>query len=206
VIAPLLERHQRVAVLIVDAMRADLWLRLRGPMLELLPGRRLIERWAVVPEPTRTAEAMAALYSGQPVAAGATPGEPVPPFVHLGYESRVVRASEREPRWSEVRAAWAGGPRLTVVVAGGVDERLHRTPVELAAFLDEAATALSRRLLPTLQELPATVPLVILADHGFRESASWGRGGESRYTHGGLSLAESVVPVAVFEVSGSGRP
>jgi hypothetical protein len=47
--------------------------------------------------------------------------------------------------------------------------------------------------------LPADVPLVILADHGFRENREWGRGREGRYGHGGLSLEESVVPVVVFD-------
>ncbi|MBO0708873.1 MAG: hypothetical protein J2P44_10960, partial [Candidatus Dormibacteraeota bacterium] len=49
VVAPLLRTHGRVAVLIVDAMRADLWLRLRASLPRALPGRRLTERWAVVP-------------------------------------------------------------------------------------------------------------------------------------------------------------
>jgi hypothetical protein len=65
-LAPLLRVHRRVAVLLVDAMRVDLWLRLRPSLQEMLPGRRMTERWAVVPEPTRTAEAVAALYLGHP--------------------------------------------------------------------------------------------------------------------------------------------
>jgi hypothetical protein len=53
-------------------------------------------------------------------------------------------------------------------------------------------------VLPALDALPDGVPLVVLADHGFRENRLWGRGSEARYAHGGLSLEESVVPVAVL--------
>ncbi len=46
--------------------------------------------------------------------------------------------------------------------------------------------------------MPAGVPLVVVADHGFREDSCWGRGRDGRYVHGGLSLEECVVPVAVL--------
>jgi hypothetical protein len=83
-----------------------------------------------------------------------------------------------------------------------VDELLHRTPMEPIALLAESAAALERRILPTLEALPQRVPLVVLADHGFRENRWWGRGSEARYAHGGLSLEESVVPVATFVAPG----
>jgi hypothetical protein len=53
-------------------------------------------------------------------------------------------------------------------------------------------------VVPTLPALPADVPLVVLADHGFRENRAWGRAGASRYGHGALSLEESVIPVVTF--------
>ncbi|MGH9185349.1 MAG: DUF6079 family protein, partial [Acidimicrobiales bacterium] len=61
VLGPLLRVHDRVAVLLVDAMRADLWFRVRSAMEAALAGRVLRESWAVVPPPTRTTEAVAAL-------------------------------------------------------------------------------------------------------------------------------------------------
>src|SRR5439155_21328431 len=97
-----------------------------------------------------------------------------------------------------LRELWSEGGGISVAVATGVDEMLHRSSVELAGLLDEAIAGLERRVLPTLAALPARVPLVVLADHGFRENASWGRGSRARWTHGGLSLEECVVPVAVF--------
>ncbi|MGH9114783.1 MAG: DUF6079 family protein, partial [Acidimicrobiales bacterium] len=70
VVAPLLREHGRVAVLLVDALRADVAERVAVPLAASLPGRVLQQRWAVVPAPTRTAEAVAALSSGHPVPAG----------------------------------------------------------------------------------------------------------------------------------------
>ncbi|HXM55552.1 MAG TPA: hypothetical protein VOB72_09185, partial [Candidatus Dormibacteraeota bacterium] len=200
VVAPLLREHGRVAVLMVDAMRADLWLRLRDRLQAALPGRRLAERWAVVPEPTRSAESVASLYLGRRVAGGevAGPGDLPRPFVHLGAPSAALMGADGEGRGAEVRERWRSGPALTVVVATGVDERLHRSPVELTDLLDECVAGLERRVLPTLETLPGDVPLVVLADHGFRENRSWGRASEARYAHGGPSLEESVVPVVTM--------
>jgi Family of unknown function (DUF6079) len=200
VVAPLLAEHRRVAVLLVDAMRADLWLRLRERMLAALPGRELTERWAVVPEPTRTAEAVASLSLGRRVGGGELTGprELPAPFASLGAPSSLLVGADANGMGGEARERWRSGPAVTVVVATGVDELLHHTPVELTALLEESATALERRVLPTLEALPEGVPLVVLADHGFRENRWWGRGSETRYAHGGLSLEESVVPVATL--------
>jgi hypothetical protein len=200
VVAPLLSEHGRVAVLLVDAMRADLWLRLRGRLREALPGRTLTERWAVVPEPTRTAESMASLSLGRRVGGGELDGpRDLPaPFASLGAPSSLMVGADATGRATEVRDRWRSGPALTVVVATGVDELLHRTPVEPTALLDEALAGLERRVVPTLEALADRVPLVVLADHGFRENRWWGRGSEARYAHGGLSLEESVVPVATL--------
>ncbi len=201
VLTPLLAVHDRVAVLVVDAMRVDVWSRLQPSLAEALPRRPLRQTWAVVPEPTRTREAMAALYLGRPVAAGSGPDSPAdlgPPFPHLGFEAAVLVGVDRDGSAAALRELWGGGPRISVAVATGVDEALHRSSSDLASLIDEAVTGLDRRVIPTLQELPEGVPLVVLADHGFRENRSWGRGSTARYGHGGLSLEESVIPVAIF--------
>jgi hypothetical protein len=199
VLAPLLDAHGRVGVLLVDAMRADLWQPVSDRLTKDHPSRPVRQLWAVVPEPTRTAEAVARLYLGRAVPAGSAPADATEvPFSHLGYEAAAVVGADRDHRAGQLHALWADGPPISVAVATSVDERLHRTPVELAALLDEATAGLERRVLPSLTALPDEVPLVVLADHGFRENPAWGRGPEGRYVHGGLSLEESVVPVGVF--------
>jgi hypothetical protein len=206
VVAPLLAVHDRVAVLVVDAMRVDVWSRLRSSLGEALPGRPLREAWAVVPQPTRTREAMAALYSGRPVPAGSGPDTPAAlglPFAHLGYEAETLVGADRDGSAGSLRDLWAGGARIAVAVATGVDEALHRSSADVASLVDEAVAGLERRVVPTLHALPADVPLVVLADHGFRENRSWGRGPGSRYGHGGLSLEECVIPVATFAAGAS---
>ena len=202
VVGPLLADHGRVAVLVVDAMRADLAERVVAMVSAALPARAVRRRWAVVPAPTRTAESMAAMRLGRPVPAGSVAGHPGKgevPFAHLGYEGDVLVGADRDHRSADLRDLWVSGPPLSVAVATGVDERLHRTSVEPAALLDEATVALGRRVVPSLAAIPASVPLVLLADHGFRENPSWGKGPEGRYVHGGTSLEEGVIPVVVFE-------
>ena len=219
VVEPLLRSHGRVAVLLVDALRADLGAELAARLAGALPGRIITRRWAVVPAPTRTAEALAALASGMQVPAGsagsargttsaesAGPSSPLDvarqpsgctPFAHLGYETAVLSGADRDYHATALRELWSGGPPLSVAVATAVDERLHRTSAELAALLADAVSGLERRVLPSLAALPDEVPFVVLADHGFRENPSWGRGPEGRYVHGGTSLEECVVPVIV---------
>ena len=207
VVAPLLDVHGRVAVLVVDAMRVDVWSRSGHRSAEALPGRPLREAWAVVPEPTRTRESIAALYLGRPVAAGSGPDEPAdlgPPSAHLGFEAAALVGVDRDG--SARRAAGPVGDGRTAMPrpphrgSGGhsVDAALHRSSADVASLVEEAVAGLERRVVPTLHALPANVPLVVLADHGFRENRSWGRGSASRYGHGGLSLEESVIPVATF--------
>jgi hypothetical protein len=199
VLAPLLDAHGRVAVLLVDAMRVDLWRLVCDRLTKAHPARPVRQLWAVVPAPTRTAEAVAGLYLGRTIPAGAAPaGATEVPFSHLGYQAAAVVGADRDHRTGQLRTLWADGPPISVAAATGVDERLHRTSVELAALLDDAVTGLERRVLPSLTALPDSIPLVVLADHGFRENPAWGHGPEGRYTHGGLSLAESVVPIGVF--------
>ncbi|MDA8073643.1 MAG: hypothetical protein M0Z40_00100 [Actinomycetota bacterium] len=190
VVEPLLRSHGRVAVLLVDALRADLGAELAARLAGVLPGRTITRRLAVVPAPTRTAEALAALASGIPLPAGSAGSAP---------RVRAGRAlgADRDYHATALRELWSGGPPLSVAVTTAVDERLHRTSAELGALLADAVSGLERRLLPSLAALPGEVPFVVLADHGFRENPSWGRGPEGRYVHGGTSLEECVVPVIV---------
>jgi hypothetical protein len=201
VVEPLMAEHGRVAVLVVDAMRADL----ADRVLAAVPRPLTSLRWAVVPAPTRTAESVSAMCLGRPVPGGAaTPGWDriggggAVPFAHLGYESEMLVGADRDQEAERLRKLWASGPPLSVAVATGVDERLHHSSVELAALIDESATALGRRVLPSLAAVPAGVPLVVLADHGFAANPRWGHGPDGRYRHGGTSPEECVVPVAVF--------
>ncbi|HET7487984.1 MAG TPA: DUF6079 family protein [Acidimicrobiales bacterium] len=200
VVAPLLAQHGRVGVLLVDAMRADAARLVARLVADALPGRPVAWRWAVVPHPTRTAESVAALRLGRPVPAGSAshsgPGDV--PFAHLGYEGAVLVRADRDHSTDDLKELWASGPPVSVAVATGIDERLHRTSVELAALLDDSVAGVARRVVPSLVSLPASVPLVVLADHGFRENPSWGRGPEGRYVHGGTSPEECVVPVVLF--------
>ena len=226
VIAPLLDAYGRVAVLLVDALRADLADDVAAGLSRALPGRRIVRRWAVVPSPTRTAESVTALATGRAVPAGSTvpvppgnlgeaavsggtvaggnrqpggypPSQLPAPFAHLGHETKVLMGADRDHHAADLRLLWSDGPPLSIAVATAIDERLHRTSVELAGLLDEARAGIERRVLPSLSTLPADVPLVVLSDHGFRENPSWGRGPEGRYTHGGTSLEECVIPVLV---------
>src|SRR5439155_24641418 len=129
------------------------------PAVASVLGRAASERWAVVPAPTRTAEALSALYSGHAVPAGGAPDRLPPPFSHLGHEAAAILGADRDHEAAAVGSLWADGPPISVAVATGVDERLHRTSIEPAALVDETRAALERRVVPSLAVLPPDVPL-----------------------------------------------
>ncbi|MGA3218729.1 MAG: DUF6079 family protein [Acidimicrobiales bacterium] len=211
-IDPLLASHGRVAVVLVDAMRADAGRLVAAGLAHALPSRQLDWHWAVVPAPTRTAEAVAALALGRPVPAGSAP-VPYPsaegdetggesrggtaPFGHLGYEVALLKGADRDYRAEQLRELWSSSSPVMVAVASVLDERLHHSSVELAVLLDDATRTIGQRVLASLVALPSSVPVVLMADHGFRENPSWGKGPEGRYVHGGTSLLECVIPVVV---------
>ena len=210
VIGPLLEAGGKVAVVLVDAMRADAGQFLAGELARALPGRRLRWHWAVVPAPTRTAEAVASLALGRPVprgsvseagwaggAANGTREAALTPFEHLGYEVALLKRADRDHNAGQLRELWASASPVMVAVASALDERLHHSSLELAVLLDDAVRSISQRIFASLSVLPLSVPVVLLADHGFRENPAWGKGPEGRYVHGGTSLEECVVPVIV---------
>jgi hypothetical protein len=202
-VKPLLSGGNKVAVVLVDAMRADAARLVADTLALALPGRELQWHWAVVPEPTRTAESMAAMALGHPVPAGETPVRPdahgvaLAPFEHLGYEVALLRRADRDHNAAQLRELWSSPAPLMVAVASSLDERLHHSCVELAVLLDDAARSIAQRLIASLAALPPSVPVVLMADHGFKENPAWGKGPEGRYTHGGTSLEECVVPVVV---------
>jgi hypothetical protein len=225
VVGPLLESGGKVAVVLVDAMRADAARLLAGELSRALPGRRLSWHWAVVPSPTRTAEAVAALALGRPVpggsagphgasgtagsllpagsppgpagGAGGRHGPALAPFEHLGYEVALLKQADRDHNAVQLKELWASRSPVMVAIASSLDERLHHSSVELATLLDDATRTISQRVFASLSALPASVPVVLLADHGFRENPHWGKGPEGRYVHGGTSLEECVIPVVV---------
>jgi hypothetical protein len=109
----------------------------------------------------------------------------------------LLKGADRDYRAEQLRELWASSSPVMVAVASVLDERLHHSSVELAVLLDDATRTIEQRVLASLVALPSSVPVVLMADHGFRENPSWGKGPEGRYVHGGTSLQECVVPVVV---------
>lgn len=108
----------------------------RAPLHGALPGRRLSERWAVVPPPTRTAEAVASLGLGRPVAPGELEDHhPLPaPFAHLGAAAGLLVGVDRDVPVEDVQELWRAGPEVSVGVATAVDRLLHHAPSTSRAF------------------------------------------------------------------------
>jgi hypothetical protein len=106
----------------------------------------------------------------------------------------------RAPQFAEVgeptttdgcyRAVLAAGVEHAFDKIDVVDALIHGEPVAFVELLALARTKLTTALRELVPRLDPARPLLIFADHGFRLAAD-GR----RYTHGGGSTLERVVPV-----------
>ncbi|MBI4868297.1 MAG: hypothetical protein HY816_15235 [Candidatus Wallbacteria bacterium] len=175
-----------VACVVVDAMRQDFYEHLRREVLPLAQGTfrhvDTLTAWAFAP--TLTANNLDALLTGRrpPLAAPAGQAEAEPP---------------RPGRQALEEFAEKNG--VAVVKYNALDDRVHATGEDLRTLYREAAMALAPALLPFLDRLPPRTLVVFTADHGFRERPDFrDRSDASRYTHGGVSPFEVLIPVGLF--------
>ncbi len=171
-------------LVVVDAMRHDFLEVLARDVLPLAQGTfrhvETLTSWSLAP--TLTAPNMEALLTGQRPAAGpATPDdEEAPP-------PRVGRAALEE---FQERSG------TLVVKYNALDDRLHAARDDLQTLYREAAMAMAPALLPFLDRLAPRTLILFTADHGFRERGRSPSG--PRYSHGGTSPFEVLVPVGVY--------
>jgi hypothetical protein len=88
----------------------------------------------------------------------------------------LLKGADRDYRAEQLRELWVSSSPVMVAVASVLDERLHHSSVELAVLLDDATRTIGQRVLASLVALPSSVPVVLMADHGFRENPSLGQG------------------------------
>jgi hypothetical protein len=175
IVEPLLRDHGACVLLIVDAMRWDLFGCFEDAIASCLPRHRLQRVHAVrAVVPTRTAENRAALLKE--------------------IDCVRVTSADRVDRRAEVEAVMSRPEGLSVVHFLFVDERLHDSSLPLHTLYRELRLELESLVLPQLRHVPEDVPVVVIADHGFVYTP----GGTPTYTHGGASAFERLVPCAVW--------
>jgi hypothetical protein len=162
-------------VVIMDAMRWDVWEHFRPEFERGLPGHRIESVEPVLAHlPTDTVTNRAALLGDRPFT--------------------IVAAAEKAAKRAEVsRLLREGGP-VRVLHFNLVDERIHDTDTGPYVLYQELLVAFQQRVLPYLVDVPSDATVLVTADHGFRYDAALA----PPYSHGGASVFERVIPAAVF--------
>ncbi len=178
--------HQGLVVLVVDALRWDLWDLMRG-LFETELGTPTSEKLALSPLPTVTREARLALLGGDEEAPPDSDG------LLLGRPVKLVKNADDKRSRARVEAALASPEWITMLHCSFVDKRRHETSLELWPLYQELLEEARLRLTPLLRLIKPGVNLLLLADHGFLGVE------EGEQAHGGGRPQERVVPAVFWE-------
>ena len=106
-----------------------------------------------------------------------------------------IKAAERDYRKNDVRSIISNNSESGVILWIGIlDEKIHSTKQDLATLSREMEIFCREIFIPLLREVPIQRTICITADHGFVENTSYSAKNEPRYSHGGNSFPERLVP------------
>lgn len=178
-----------LVVVLVDALRWDLYLRWRSSLVEAL-GEPWLEQRVAAALPTVTRKARAMLLGGEGEAPAGYDG------ILAGRPVTMIRDAERKPAECEAllktrfEAAW--------LHVSFVDRRAHASDLELWPLFRELDLQAQTRLFPLLGRVANAGHLLLASDHGFlsAEERPHGR------PHGGATPQERWVPWVVWRRRG----
>lgn len=174
------EGNRPIILLIIDAMRWDVWEILQPLFARMLPRHSPHFYGAMeTASPTTTEKNRKLLIE------------------NLADITRVLAwsmetVSEDPSRREEVIRLARNVDGLLILNTTIVDTLLHERKEPLGAMLEVMKTRMNALMGPVLQAIPPEVTLVLTADHGFVEAG----GG---YRHGGDSFFEKIVPFTVWK-------
>ena len=191
----LADKHMRtfkdspITFILLDGMRWDLWCYLKEHFIPTLKGNyRLLDEiplWTHMPSVTQVQ--MEDLLKGS-----YDPGD---------EEVSLMAAEEKasyEERGEESETSECG---RKIEIEHFIDEKIHTSRDDLFTIFQEINQHLKTTLEPKMEALPKRSLVFLFSDHGFRDNPKFAfsdKYRESRYTHGGCSLWEVIVPLAVL--------
>ncbi|MCH8010889.1 MAG: hypothetical protein IIA61_02910 [Candidatus Marinimicrobia bacterium] len=168
-----------VVLLIVDAMRWDVWEGLRSWFEKNLTKHGIVYLGAMeVASPTTTEVNRPLLIQKLADVTGA-------------LEWHLETVSEDPANRAKVIGHLSTGGQLTVLNTTIVDTLLHERKEPFRSMLEVVKTRMDALMGPVLRAFPPQSTVVISADHGFVEQ-------DGDYVHGGDSYFEKVVPFSVW--------
>lgn len=174
----------RWVILVVDALRWDLWDLLR-PLFENCLGAPLREVLVRSPLPSNTRAARHAWLAGDELTPPGADG------LLLGRPLRLLKAADEKRKRNEVAAALAENLPALMLHLQFIDKRVHQCSLELWPLYRELLAEAEVRILPLLRLIPPGRTVLLLSDHGFRDPGP-------HPPHGGDHWQEIYVPAALW--------
>ena len=195
VIRVLLDKYMKsfkdppIKFVLLDGMRWDIWCYLKEHFIPSLKGNyRLLEEiplWAHLP--SVTAIQMEDLLKGS-----YSPGD----------EEASPKAAEEKTSYGEKEVeGLSSEDGSEIEINHFIDGKIHTSRDSLFTISQEVNQYLKSSLEPTMEVLPKRSLIFLFSDHGFKDNPRFtlsDKYKESRYTHGGSSFFEIIVPLAVL--------
>ncbi|MDZ4186065.1 MAG: hypothetical protein U1D97_13960, partial [Desulfuromonadales bacterium] len=163
-------------VAVMDGLRYDLWLILREVMET--EGLKLREHPFVMPGPTMTSHFRRLLGIGETEEADG--------------RTALLKWSERGIQTRELKRFLKGDAETKVLHFNFIDSKIHNSTLDLYPLYLTIKSEFIHGIMPILKSLPS---FTLLSDHGFIDTGRF----KERYTHGGNSIWETILPCVEVE-------
>ena len=160
--------------LMLDGMRWDLWKLIREQIIDLLPFRKIKEDSLFALEPTNTERQLTTLKESN-------------------FSGEIFEAENVDP----AKCLNNKGEGVDLIKFSYIDDKVHSSKEHYDNFIREVLFQTENRLIPFLEKIPQSTPVLIFADHGFRINSQFREENKyesPRYLHGGNTPAEVIVP------------
>ncbi|MDY6935983.1 MAG: DUF6079 family protein [Spirochaetota bacterium] len=121
-------------------------------------------------------------------------------FESRGSKWMFISAAEREYKKEKLWKIFANNEEMRIIVSfTSLDEKIHSTKQGIISLSEELLLFCDEIFIPLLKGIPKDRKVCILSDHGFIERGDYLEKNEPRYTHGGNSFYERIIPLALYE-------
>jgi hypothetical protein len=163
-------------VAVMDGLRYDLWLILKEVLEN--EGRKLREHPFVIPPPTSTSHFRKLLGIAEE-------GE-------IDGRIALLKWSERGFHTREFNRFLKGSAETKVLHFNFIDAKVHNSTLDIYPLYLNIKSEFIHGIMPILKSLPR---FILIADHGFIDTGRM----KERYTHGGNTVWETVLPCVEVE-------
>ncbi len=181
-------------IVIMDSLRTDLFLEMDEAVKNLPSVKRKSLDLLIAPLPTDTASFRSELFSGIDLESGNI-------FDWQGRSWVFIAAGERDYKRERLGELLKDDNAGIILSFSILDEKIHSTKQGIDSLAEEMSVYYKNFLIPVINSIPAGRSIYIVSDHGFIENKSYGRKEQKRYTHGGNTFLERIVPFAVYKRS-----